>query len=601
MQGRFWGGVGVIVVVTMAVYAPSLGHDFVMDDATYITENRAVTRGAPLLAYFVDRNTTASRADFRWQSYRPVRTVGFRALVAAFGPRPLPIGIANLALYGMAIALFALLARRLCGDDAAALAATALWALAPVHVEPVAYASALGDHLSLVFQLLSFAAAVRAVLETRGGLAWAWAAASLVTAALAMGAKEMAVTEGGILAIACACAWRQLERGARRRALAMIAAHGVVTLGFLVLRTKVIGAVGQGVISGLTMQVAARAIPLYLWKYVQVIAEPLGHSAAYEAVALKKTHALLAWLGVAAVVVALWRLRRPALTFAIGWFALSLLPVLHVVPLLAYYADRFALVPSVGLALAAAVALAATRGRDGAGGRTRAWALAGAALLALIYAGGVLIEERAWRSDGTLWRWAVDAQPGAALAHSNLAIELVHEGAPALALPHLEEVRRINGGGAATLMQMAVAYDMLGRYDEAERALHQLMLESPELPDSHALLGSILLRRHDLDGAERELRMALTLSPELPSAIVGTAQLLEARGRTADALAAYARAVGRSPSARYFALYAAAALRAGDRATAAKAARDCLAREGKRPDCRKILEEAGVGTGNEVR
>jgi tetratricopeptide (TPR) repeat protein len=329
-----------------------------------------------------------------------------------------------------------------------------------------------------------------------------------------------------------------------------------------------------------------RAIPIYLWKYAQVIVEPLGHAAAYAVVPLPRTHAALAWAGVAAVAVGLWRLKRPALTFAFGWFALSLLPVLHVVPLLAYYADRFALVPSVGLALAAAIGLAATRGR----GRT--WAFAGAGVLALLYAAGVLIEQRAWRSDGTLWRWAVDAQPGAALAHSNLAIELVHEGAPALALPHLEEARRINGGGGATLMQMAIAYDMLGRYDEAERALTALLAESPEMPDSHALLASLRLRRHDLDGAERELRLALTLSPELPSAMIATAQLLEARGRPAEALAAYARAVARSPSARYYALYAAAALRAGDRATAHRAAAACLAREPARPDCRQLLDNS---------
>ncbi|HEX6837100.1 MAG TPA: hypothetical protein VF334_11035, partial [Polyangia bacterium] len=120
-----------------------------------------MTRGAPLADYFFDRRTTASRADFTWQSYRPVRTVAFRALTAAFGARPLPFGVANLALYAVAIALFAGLALRVAGDRTAALAATALWALLPVHVEPVAYASALGDQLSLVFQLVALAAAAR--------------------------------------------------------------------------------------------------------------------------------------------------------------------------------------------------------------------------------------------------------------------------------------------------------------------------------------------------------------------------------------------------------------------------------------------------------
>jgi tetratricopeptide (TPR) repeat protein len=143
-------------------------------------------------------------------------------------------------------------------------------------------------------------------------------------------------------------------------------------------------------------------------------------------------------------------------------------------------------------------------------------------------------------------------------------------------------------------MQTAIADDMLGRYDDAERALRQLMAESTALPDSHALLASILVRRGHLDEAEAELRRALALDPGLPSALMGMAQLLEARGHSADALAAYARAVARSPSARYHALYGAAALRAGDRATAATEARACLAREPARPDCRALLEHAGA-------
>jgi tetratricopeptide (TPR) repeat protein len=577
-------GVAAVVAVTLAAYAPTIGHEFLMDDPTYIVENPAVTQGVPFTAYLFDRNMTASRSDFRWQSYRPVRTLAFRALVATFGLRTAPFGVANLVLYALSIVLVALLLVRLAGDRTAALAATALWALMPVHVEPVVYASALGDHLSLVFQLLAFFAAARAVPAKRNWIAYLLL--SLVLAFLAMGAKEMAVTEGGILALAVACAWRGLTPALRRRAVVLVVSHGAVTLGFLVLRTHVIGAVGQGAITALTAQVASRAIPLYLWKYALIVFAPLGHAAAYAAVPLKRGPAALAWLGVLVVVVALWRLKRPTLTFAFGWFALSLLPVLHVVPLLAYYADRFAFVPSIGLALAVGHGLAATRGR------LRTAALAAALLLSLLYVAGILVEERAWRSDATLWRFAAAAQPDAALAHSNLAIELLHEGAPAEALVQLEEVRRISGAGPATLMQMAVADDMLGRSDDAERALHLLLRESTELPDSHALLASLLVRRGALAEAEPEVAAALALSPELPSAWMAKGQLAEARGQWPAALAAYRHAVERSPSARYHLRYGEAALRAGDRATAAAEARACLVRQPGRPDCRELLTKA---------
>ncbi|HEX4459345.1 MAG TPA: tetratricopeptide repeat protein, partial [Polyangia bacterium] len=218
-------------------------------------------------------------------------------------------------------------------------------------------------------------------------------------------------------------------------------------------------------------------------------------------------------------------------------------------------------------------------------------ALALSVVTAIVYAAGVLVEERAWRSDATLWRFAADAQPDAALAHSNLAIQLLHEGAPSEALAHLEEVRRISGAGAATLMQMAVAYDMLGRDADAERALHLVMAQSTELPDSHALLASLLVKRGALAEAAPEVATALRMSPALPSAWMAKAQLEEARGETAAALADYRHAVTLSPSARYHLRYGEAALRAGDRATAATEARACLARQ-DRPDCRQLLANA---------
>ncbi|MCU1278008.1 MAG: hypothetical protein JWM53_1554, partial [bacterium] len=306
---------------------------------------------------------------------------------------------------------------------------------------------------------------------------------SLALAALAMGAKEMAITEGPLLAVGLACAWRNLGADARRRGLAVVAAHAALTVGFLVLRTHVIGAVGQGAITSLTARIALRAVPIYLWKYLLVIVAPLGHAAAYGALPLTRASAVLAWVGVVAVAALSWRARRPTLSFAAGWFALSLLPVLHVVPLLAYHADRFAFVPSVGVALAVAVALAAA-------GRWRRVGFVAAGALALVYAVAVPLEARAWRDERTLWAHAVDVAPDAALAQSNLGIALLRAHAPAEALAHLEAARRLSGGGPDTSMQIALALEALGRFDEAAAAARDSLAQK-ETREGRAILARI--------------------------------------------------------------------------------------------------------------
>ncbi|HXU79984.1 MAG TPA: hypothetical protein VN914_01215, partial [Polyangia bacterium] len=159
---------GALVALAAALHGPRLAHPFVTDDAIYIVENPAVNQGAPLPAYFTDRATVASNPDFQWQSYRPLRTLAFRAVVKLGGLRPMAFGLANLVLYLGGALLGLALARRL-GLGDGALWGAALWIAAPVHVEPVLYASALGDHLSLVLEL----GGLWLALDTIEGRSWA--------------------------------------------------------------------------------------------------------------------------------------------------------------------------------------------------------------------------------------------------------------------------------------------------------------------------------------------------------------------------------------------------------------------------------------------
>src|SRR5438876_11387381 len=81
-------GAVLLVVAVLALFAGSTGGSFVWDDAYQIAENPAVTAGAPLRAYFLDRTTTTSRADYNTRVYRPLRNVAYRAIALTFGVTP---------------------------------------------------------------------------------------------------------------------------------------------------------------------------------------------------------------------------------------------------------------------------------------------------------------------------------------------------------------------------------------------------------------------------------------------------------------------------------------------------------------------------------
>jgi tetratricopeptide (TPR) repeat protein len=583
---RFPGRAALAIVAgVIAIYASSLSHPFLLDDDVQIVENPAVTRGAPLSAYFLDAGTTSTRADYNTRIYRPLRNLGFRAVARVGGVRPIAFGVANLALYVLAVLGVLWLALALGLSPFASAWAAALWAAAPVHVESVVYASALGDQLSAVCEVAALALGVVLVRDqgSSAGRRALLGAGSVALALAAMLAKEMAVTGVALLAVAL---WSLGPEARTRRAALLVGAHALVTLGYLLLRTHVVGRLGQEDVTAASVSGGLRDAPVLLAGYLRLALEPLGHRATYlvpppTASRLGIALATLLAAGALAVYGDRRSRDRPGLAVGLGWFALALLPVLHLVPLWADLADRFALVPSIGLALAAGVAISRAQAvKRGA----FAGALAGA--LVALYAAGSVAEARVWKSDLTLWAHAADAEPGSALAHANLGASLLAAGRPADALVELERSQALGRPNAELDLRRGMALDLLGRTDEALGAVGIALQKDPSLGRAHALFGDLARRKGQLAIADAELLRARTLAPSHPSTLLLAAALAEAHGRPADAAHLYGELIARAPAdPRYHHRRGVAWLAAGDPAAAAADARACLAAAPAEPAC----------------
>ncbi|MSP58980.1 MAG: tetratricopeptide repeat protein [Myxococcales bacterium] len=605
-----WRGIaawaGLIVVGALALYAPSVGHPFVIDDFAYIAENQAVTSGAPLRDYFLERATTAGDAHLATQSYRPLRTLAFRAVVRTFGLRPVAFGWANRALYALSIIGVLLVALRVTRDAAASLVATALWALAPVHVEPVLYASSLGDHLSLLLELGALASGAFVIgggalarpghpLARPAGVHTAAllgaAALSLVLAALAMLAKEMAVTACALLA---AWALRDGPRAlVRLRTGLLLMAHGALAIACVGAGVAVRGTpLGHAPIDAASLGHGVRQAPVLLLEYARLYVVPLGHHPGYVLPEPSVAVSLAALAVVVALALATWRARLPGLALGLAGYAIALLPVLQLVPILADLADRFALVPSVGLALATAALITA------APDRLRGLALVPCAFALLLFAAGTLVEQRAWSSEEALWAHSVELAPESAQAHANLGVVRLASGQAREALAELDRARALGRRAAPLEFRRAVALHDLGRFEEAARAVEEALALDPLHGAAHALKGDLSRRRGQLVEAATELDRARTLSPLHPSITLLAANLAEANGRPQDSARELSELVGRSPEVpRFQYLLGRAALLAGDAGLALRAADACLALDHAQPQCRCIRGRALTVTG----
>ena len=557
----------LLVALAVAVHAPMLGHGFTFDDGVQIYKNPAVTDGVPLWRYFLDRETGSQRAEYNARIYRPLRNLSLRLVTVIGGVRPVAYGLANLALYAIAALLVLALLRQLVSDERAALWATAVWVVLPVHVEAVQYYSALGDLQSLALEL----GAVLVALPLIAGERRRWRlAASAALAAASMLTKEMAVTEPAMLVLVAVALGGDAWRGRGLRVVFIV--HTLVAVAYLALRTAVVRAVGQDPVTVATLHDGLRDAPWLLAHYVWLTVAPLGHSAAYRVTPPSVAWWLVTVAALAAVAVATWRWRRTA-AVGLAWFAVSLLPVLHLVPLWTDLADRFALFPSVGAAIVLAAALAPLRRRI---------VIVALAVVVAIYAAATVVEARAWRSDALLWRYAVDRQPQAPLAHNNLAAVLLGEGRIAEAAAELDTLHALGYTRPNIELLRMYLLPRVGRPTDAMFAMASALRLDPDNGVVHALAGQLALAGGATETAAKELMTARRLAPAHPSTALLGYLVLRARGELAP------------EDARVDYLQALQALVFDDAAGAVHAARDCLRRSPGRAQCEAALGQALV-------
>src|SRR6478672_11209915 len=174
-----------LAVVTFGIYAQLIGHRFItFDDPTYIQENPMVNRGVTLAGLGWAFTT------FYAGNWHPLAWVAHMIDSQLFGMIAGGHLLVNALIHAAnTLLVFWLLLRTTHARWSSALVA-ALFALHPLHVESVAWASERKDTLSTFFGLLSLIAYVR-YAEAPSIRRYAWVAVML---ALGLLAKSMLVT-----------------------------------------------------------------------------------------------------------------------------------------------------------------------------------------------------------------------------------------------------------------------------------------------------------------------------------------------------------------------------------------------------------------------
>jgi len=154
---------GAVTLVTLLLFAPSIGFDFLhSDDDVNVFQNEHIRDLSPasLKWMFTDFEQAVR--------FKPLSWLGWALIHQVAGLHPAAYHLANVLLHAINAALLFLLLRRTAGAQqlpAICAFATLLWSLHPLRVEPVAWVTGFPYHLSTFFLLLSLGAYLRVSSE----------------------------------------------------------------------------------------------------------------------------------------------------------------------------------------------------------------------------------------------------------------------------------------------------------------------------------------------------------------------------------------------------------------------------------------------------
>jgi tetratricopeptide (TPR) repeat protein len=531
--------VGAIVLLGLLSYANALGGRFVFDDVAHI-RNNAVIRD---LSNFLP-------GRFAGVPNRYLAYLTFALNYRLGGVAPIGYHLVNVLVHvANALLVYALVrvtfrAPRLRASSLApsswaiAFVAAALFATHPLESQAVAYVVQRFTSLATTFYLgavvlyATWRLGEGARPRGRGLLL---GAAAVVSTVAAMKTKEIAFT----LPLAVALWDAAFLEGSWRPRLVRLAPF-LATLPVIPLAS--LSFLGGG--GGLAARLAASTridSPLsrldyattqlvVVVKYLGLLVWPSGqnldHDVPVARSLLEPRVAASAALLAALAGLAVWLWRRTArpgapgtldasarlVAFGIGWFFLTLLVESSFIPIADLMYEHRAYLPSVGLLVGIATAVAGLAQWISRADPARATAIAGV-LLAVPLGVTTLARNPVWANDISLWSDAAIKSPGKVRPFANLGTALALAGRLELAVRALRKATVLDPSSTYARAQLAAALLQLGRDGEAEKELRDVLAATPSDPEVLFNLGQLLWRTGRRDEARPVFARFVEVAP----------------------------------------------------------------------------------------
>ncbi|MFV1994791.1 MAG: tetratricopeptide repeat protein [Verrucomicrobiales bacterium] len=548
--------VSLLLLLTFAVYVRTVGHAFIIwDDDKNITENELL----------IDQSL--EHIHLFWINYFqglfiPITYTVWGLLAFFSGSKinpgsgstpiidPTYFPLLNDLIHVANVGLVILLIYRLLGkrDLLAATFGAAVFALHPMQVESVAWATGLKDVLSTFFALISILVFLRyreIHSEGRHRYAWTLYGLSLLVYTIGLLTKPSLVV---IPVVLVALEYFLLD-GRLKRVVTETAPFFVLALACVVV-TKLAQSEPDKIFHFVPPPVwhrpfvAMDALSFYVSKlfYPFMLVMDYGRK---PPVAFDLARQFPIWIFPVVVFLLILRIRRHRNFYFFG-FALALVsvgPVLGIIPFgfqaQSTVADRYFYFAMVGIALAVATWLTNSESRA----PRIIVACAVPVLAALSY-----VQVSKWETSKKIFEYTIAVNPKSVAATYNLGLSYSNDGLQDVALSYYHRVLDLKNDFANPWNNIGFILNTLKRPTEAIPYLKKAIEADPEYSGSRSNLGIAYSDLGDYEGALRIYREALLLEPSSTEIKVNIAVALTSLGTLDEALRYFQRASIEEPT-----------------------------------------------------
>lgn len=496
----------LVALLALSVYLNTIGHGFVFDDNGFIVKNTFIqnSRIVDIFSYEFLRHS--------WEDLdvnRPLMVISLMLDFSVWQLNPTGYHFTNLILHAANTVIFLYLLNSIFSSSRIPVLAALLFAVHPIHIQAVNAINFREDLLVTLFYMLSLACFIRGINSNNS--MWRFIL-SLLLYLLALLSKEMALT----LPIICFIYLTVWKR--KRGQWWVFAGYLFVTAVYLSFFVYIKQSSGGIVITDLTLLQriygSLTAFGRYLWLHLF----PIGLTADYDPRLFYAFAADNITSAVITLVLFIWSLYRattkpsPAFFF-LALFYITLIPVTNIIPILNPVAERYLYLPSIGLITIVAMGINYLMDKRG-----RTFVMVVLAVLIIFFSILIIIENRVWKDEYSLWSDTLKKVPTNATAHSKIGAIYAKENNYDKAFAEYQAALKFATDNlffrAAIHNSLGLFYMKNGQDPKAYEEFQTAIKLSPQYYEAFINLGTLYVKELQYDKALAEYQVALSLKPD---------------------------------------------------------------------------------------